>query len=120
VAEDREAGWEAAKRLENQRGERHAARLFATAFRLHSCARRHPREVYRTGDLVREPDAANPHVRSTRGEWKWGTVGYSGTGNRKGRLNARLHVHYRATPRLYLFNLLVSTRLFSTRTIGSC
>ncbi len=39
---------------------------------------------------------------SMSGEWKRGTVGYSGTGNRKGRQHARPHLTYRATPRLYL------------------
>jgi hypothetical protein len=35
------------------------------------------------------------------GEWKRGKVGYSGTGSRKGRQHARLHLNHRATPRLY-------------------
>ncbi len=34
-------------------------------------------------------------------EWKRSTVSYSGTGNRKGRPHARLHLTHRATPRLY-------------------
>jgi hypothetical protein len=38
---------------------------------------------------------------SMSGEWKRSKVGYSGTGNRKGRPHARLHLNHRATPRLY-------------------
>jgi hypothetical protein len=38
---------------------------------------------------------------SMSGEWKRSTVGYSGTGNRKGRQHARPHLNHRATPRLY-------------------
>ena len=49
---------------------------------------------------------------STSGEWKRGTVGYSGTGNRKGRQHARPHLTYRATPRLYF---LSSSGRVSTR-----
>jgi glutathionyl-hydroquinone reductase len=40
---------------------------------------------------------------STSGEWKRSTVGYSGTGIRKGRQHARPHLTYRATPRLYFY-----------------
>ena len=38
---------------------------------------------------------------SRSGEWKRSKVGYSGTGNRKGRSHARPHLNHRATPRLY-------------------
>jgi hypothetical protein len=38
---------------------------------------------------------------SMSGEWKRSKVGYSGTGDRKGRQLARPHLNHRATPRLY-------------------
>jgi hypothetical protein len=38
---------------------------------------------------------------SMSGEWSRSMVGYSGTGNRKGRPHARLRLNHRATPRLY-------------------
>jgi len=40
---------------------------------------------------------------SMSGEWNQSTVGYSGTGNRKGRPHARPHLNHCATPRLYYF-----------------
>jgi len=38
---------------------------------------------------------------SRSGRWKRGTVGYSGTGNRKGQLTRMADLHHRATSRLY-------------------
>jgi len=42
---------------------------------------------------------------STSGEWKRSTVGYSGTGNRKGRPTRMANLPHRATPRLYYSGL---------------
>jgi hypothetical protein len=63
---------------------------------------------------------------STSGEWKRSTVGYSGTGNRKGRQHARPHLTYRATPRLYFFSTPSMTGLSKLaepdeeKGVGSC
>jgi hypothetical protein len=40
---------------------------------------------------------------SMSGEWRRSKVGYSGTGNRKGRLTRMANLPHRATPRLYPF-----------------
>jgi hypothetical protein len=50
---------------------------------------------------------------STSGEWKRSTVGYSGTGRRKGRPHARLHLNHRATPRLYSSRSIVRRLLLT-------
>jgi hypothetical protein len=45
---------------------------------------------------------------SMSGEWNQSTVGYSGTGNRKGRPHARPHLNHCATPRLYCISWLTA------------
>ena len=57
--------------------------------------------------LERKPDARDGHVRfDERGVETGCMIGYSGTGNRKGRQRLRLSKHHRATPRLYKIGMI--------------